>query len=41
MGNNIRMDLGDIVREGVDCLHLSQSNQWKAFVNTVMNFWTP
>jgi hypothetical protein len=38
----IQMDLGDIRRDGIDCMHLAQDrDQWRAFVNTVMNLWVP
>jgi hypothetical protein len=37
---NIRMDFREIGWEGVDWMHLSQDrDQWRALVNTVMNFW--
>jgi hypothetical protein len=36
--DNIRMDLRDIGWKDVDLIHLSQDrDQWRAFVNTVMN----
>jgi trehalose/maltose hydrolase-like predicted phosphorylase len=36
--SNIRIDLGDIVWEGVDWIHMGQDReQWQALVNTVMN----
>jgi hypothetical protein len=35
---NIRMDLREIVWEGVDWIHLVQCrDQWRVFVNYVMN----
>jgi hypothetical protein len=38
--DNIRMDLREIGREGVDRIHLSQDrDRWLAFVNTVTNTW--
>jgi hypothetical protein len=40
--NNVRIDLGEIEREGVAWMHLTQSrDQWWAFVNTVMNVQVP
>jgi hypothetical protein len=37
--DNIRMDLRKIGSEGVDWTHLTQNRvQWRAPVNTVMNF---
>jgi hypothetical protein len=40
--DNIRMDLREIVWEGVDWLHLAQDrDQWRALVNTVMNLLVP
>jgi hypothetical protein len=39
---NIRMDLGEIVWGGMDCIDLAQDrDQWKALVNTVMNLRVP
>jgi hypothetical protein len=36
--NNIKMDLGEIGRDGVDWIDLAQDRgQWRALVNTVMN----
>jgi hypothetical protein len=36
--NNVRMDLREIVWEGVDWIHLAQNrDQWWALVNVVMN----
>jgi hypothetical protein len=38
--DNIRMDLMEIGWKGVDWIHLAQDrDQWKAFVNMVMNLW--
>jgi hypothetical protein len=32
------MDLGEVVLEGVDLIHLAQNrDQWRVLVNTVMN----
>jgi hypothetical protein len=40
--NNIRMNLGEIGRKGVDWMHVAQDrNQWRALANTVMNVWVP
>jgi hypothetical protein len=36
------MDLRETWREGVDCMHLTQDrDQWRALVNSVMNFLIP
>jgi hypothetical protein len=38
-GDNIKMDLSEIGWKGVDWMHLAQDrDQWRAVVNTVMNF---
>jgi hypothetical protein len=38
--DNVRIDLREIWREGVDWMHLAQDrDQWPAPVNTVTNFW--
>jgi hypothetical protein len=38
--NNINMDHRDIKWGGMDCIHLVQDrNQWRAFVQMVMNIW--
>jgi hypothetical protein len=35
-----RMDLWEIVWDGVDWVHLAQDmDQWRAVVNTVMDLW--
>jgi hypothetical protein len=40
--NNIRMDFREIGWEGVDWMHLAQDrDQWRAVVNTIMNFRVP
>jgi hypothetical protein len=40
--NNIKMDLREIGRGGVDWVDLAQDrDQWREFVNTVMNLWVP
>jgi hypothetical protein len=42
MVDNIRIDLREIVWEGVDWMHLAQDrDQWWALVNMVMNLWVP
>jgi uncharacterized protein (DUF2342 family) len=39
---NIRMDLSEIVWEGVDWMHLAQDlDQWQAFVNMVLKLQVP
>jgi hypothetical protein len=36
--NNIKMDLKDIVCEGVDWIHLAQnSEQWRSFMDTLLD----
>jgi hypothetical protein len=36
--DNIKMDLREIGWGGVDCINLAQDrDQWRAYVNTVMN----
>jgi hypothetical protein len=40
--DDIRMDLRETRREGVDWTHLDHSrDQWWDLVNKVMNFWVP
>jgi hypothetical protein len=40
--DNIRMDLREIGWEGVDWMRLAEDrDQWRAVVNTVMNFQVP
>jgi hypothetical protein len=40
--DNIKMDLGEIGIDGVNWIWLAQDRvQWRAFVNTVMNFRVP
>jgi hypothetical protein len=40
--DNIKMDLGEIGRDGGDWIELAQDrDQWRALVNTVMNLWVP
>jgi hypothetical protein len=42
MKDNIRMDLREKAWEDVDWLHVTQDrDQWRALVNTVMNFRVP
>jgi hypothetical protein len=39
---NIKMDLREIGRDGMDWIDLAQDkNQWRALVNTVMNLRAP
>jgi len=38
--DNIRMELSEVGREGVEWMHLAQDrDQWRAVVNRVMNLW--
>jgi hypothetical protein len=40
--NNIKMDLREIGRDGMDWIDLAQDrDKWRALVNTVMNLWAP
>jgi hypothetical protein len=40
--DNIRMDLGEVVRGDVDWIVLAQKrDKWKAIVDSVMNLWVP
>jgi hypothetical protein len=40
--DNIKMDLGEIGWDGRDWIELAQDrDQWRALVNTVMNFRIP
>jgi hypothetical protein len=40
--NKIRMDLGEIGCEGVECIHVAQErDQWRDPVNTAMNLRVP
>jgi hypothetical protein len=37
--DSVKMDLREIGWDGMDCIHLAEDrDQWKALVNTVMNF---
>jgi hypothetical protein len=39
---NIEMDLREIGWGGMDWIHVAEDrDQWRAFVNTVMNLWVP
>jgi hypothetical protein len=40
--DNIKMDLREIGWDGMDWMDLVQDrDQWRAFVDTVMNLWVP
>jgi hypothetical protein len=40
--NNIKIDLREIVWDGMDWIDLAQNrDQWRALVNTAMNFRVP
>jgi hypothetical protein len=40
--DNIKMDLREIGWDGMDWIHLAQNrDQWRSFVNTVMNLRVP
>jgi hypothetical protein len=40
--DNIRMDLREVGREGVDWMHLVHgTDQWRALVNVIMNLRVP
>jgi hypothetical protein len=40
--DNIKMDLRNIVWDGTDWIYMAQNrDQWRAFVNTVMNLRVP
>jgi hypothetical protein len=40
--NNMKVDLGETGWRGVDWIGLAQDrDQWRAFVNAVMNIWVP
>jgi hypothetical protein len=40
--DNIKIDLRDIERDGMDWIDLAQDrDQWRALVNTVMNLQVP
>jgi hypothetical protein len=40
--DNIKMDLREIGRDGMDWIELAQDrDQWRTLVNTVLNFWVP
>jgi hypothetical protein len=40
MGDNIKMDLREIMWQGVDCIHLSlDKEKWQVPVYMVINLW--
>jgi hypothetical protein len=40
--DNIKMDLKEIGRDGVDWMDMTQArDQWRALVNMVLNLWVP
>jgi hypothetical protein len=40
--DNIKMDLREIGRDGVDWIHMAQDrDRWRTLVNTVLNFRVP
>jgi hypothetical protein len=40
--NNIKIDLREIVWDGVDWMDMAQDrDQWRALMNTALNFWVP
>jgi hypothetical protein len=40
--DNIKIDLGEIIRGGMEWIHLAQDrDQWKALVNMLMNLQVP
>jgi hypothetical protein len=40
--DNIKMDLGEVGLDGVDCIDLAQDrDRWMAYVNAVMNLRVP
>jgi hypothetical protein len=40
--DNIKMDLREIGRDGVDLMDMAHDRDlWRALVNTVLNLWVP
>jgi hypothetical protein len=40
--DSIKMDVREIGWDGIDWIDLAQDrDQWRAFVNTIMNLWVP
>jgi hypothetical protein len=40
--DNIKIVLGEMGLEGVDCIHLAQFKEWwQALVNIIINLWVP
>jgi hypothetical protein len=40
--DNIKMDLRDVRWDGMDWIDMAQDrDQWRAFVNTILNLWVP
>jgi hypothetical protein len=40
--DNIKMDFRETDWDGMNCIDLARDrDQWRALVNTVMNFWVP
>jgi len=40
--NNIKMDLQELGRGGMDWIYVAQDRErWRPFVKVIMNFWMP